>query len=125
MALWVDCGSAPAVGVPAKPTGIAHDSSTENSLTLRWSYLATASQPVEKFHILVRSDTSGEVRQFMHPLGSVHFDHVSTSFEVADLVPGMRYLVEISVVNEAGEGDRSDQHAFWTVAAREWLEGFM
>ena len=76
---------------------------------------------MERFNIVVRSEASEDMRQFVHELGSVHFDRVSTSFEVGDLVPGMGYLVEISAVNEAGEGVSSEQRPFWTHAAREWL----
>ena len=76
---------------------------------------------MERFNIVVHRESSKDVRQFVHELGSVHFDRVSTSFEVGDLVPGMRYLVEISAVNEAGEGVSSEQKSFWTHAAREWL----
>ncbi len=76
---------------------------------------------MERFNIVVRREASEDVRQFVHELGSVHFDRVSTRFEVGNLVPGMGYLVEISAVNEAGEGVSSEQRSFWTHAAREWL----
>ena len=69
--------------------------------------------------MVVRSDTSGEVKQFEHMLDSMHFDRVSTSYEVTDLIPGTMYSVEISAVNEAGEGESSEQQTFWTDAARE------
>ena len=107
--------------MPVKPSEITATSLTETSFTLSWASLASARQPVERFNIVVRSETSEDLRQFVHELGSVHFDRVSTSFEVGDLVPGMRYLVEISAVNEAGEGVSSEQRPFWTHAAREWL----
>ena len=107
--------------MPVKPSEITATSLTETSFTLSWASLASARQPVERFNIVVRSETSEDLRQFVHELGSVHFDRVSTSFEVGDLVPGMRYLVEISAVNEAGAGVSSEQRSFWTHAAREWL----
>ena len=108
-----------AAGKPSKPVGLMAYSSTETSFTVSWSYPASASQPVERFNVVVRSDTSGEVKRFEHMLDSMHFDRVSTSYEVADLIPGTMYSVEISAVNEAGEGESSEPQNFWTDAARE------
>lgn len=114
----------PAVGEPSKPMGVTATSSTETSFTVSWSCPASASQPVERFNVVVHSDTSSEVRQFVHTLDSVHFNRVSTSYEVGDLVPGTMYFVEISAVNEAGKGETSEPQSFWTVAARECMAGF-
>lgn len=113
------CGvSVSVAGAPAMPSEITATSLTKTSFTLSWSSLASAHQPVERFNIVVRSETSEEVRQLVHELGYMHFDPVSTSFEVGNLVPGMGYLVEISAVNDAGEGVSSEQRSFWTHAAR-------
>ena len=104
---------------PATPAGIVSDSPTTTSLTVRWNCLASPSQPVERFNIAVRSDATGEVRRFVHMLDSVQYSLVSTRYEVGDLVPGTMYFVGISAVNEAGEGNSSEEADFLTSAARE------